>query len=46
VLFGSDFPHGEGRENAAAEIMDRTDISEAQRGKFLYDNAVKLFGEP
>ncbi|MDX1485516.1 MAG: amidohydrolase family protein [Alphaproteobacteria bacterium] len=46
VLFGSDFPHGEARENAAAEIMERTDISDDQRAKFLYDNAVKLFGEP
>ena len=46
VLFGSDFPHGEGRENAAAEIMERADITDVQRGKFLYDNAVRLFGDP
>jgi predicted TIM-barrel fold metal-dependent hydrolase len=46
VLFGSDFPHGEGRENAAAESMERADITDVQRGKFLYDNAVRLFGEP
>ena len=46
VLFGSDFPHGEGRENAAAEIKERADITEPQRAKFLYDNAVRLFGEP
>ncbi len=46
VLFGSDFPHGEGRENAAAEIVARDDISDGQRAKMLYDNAVKLFGEP
>jgi predicted TIM-barrel fold metal-dependent hydrolase len=46
VLFGSDFPHGEGRENAAVELMERSDITDAQRGKMLYDNAVRLFGEP
>ncbi|MFT5539384.1 MAG: putative TIM-barrel fold metal-dependent hydrolase [Alphaproteobacteria bacterium] len=46
VLFGSDFPHGEGRENAAVELMERTDITDSQRGKMLYDNAVRLFGEP
>jgi predicted TIM-barrel fold metal-dependent hydrolase len=46
VLFGSDFPHGEARENAAADLLARTDISDAQRAKMLYDNAVKLFGEP
>ncbi|MDH3241278.1 MAG: amidohydrolase [Alphaproteobacteria bacterium] len=46
VLFGSDFPHGEGRENAAAEILARGDISDTQRAKMLFDNAVKLFGEP
>jgi predicted TIM-barrel fold metal-dependent hydrolase len=46
VLFGSDFPHGEGRENAAAEILERADITETQRAKFLHDNAVCLFGEP
>ena len=26
VLFSSDFPHGEGRENAAAEILERKDL--------------------
>jgi predicted TIM-barrel fold metal-dependent hydrolase len=46
VLFGSDFPHGEGRENAAADLLARTDISQQQRTKMLYDNAVKLFGAP
>jgi uncharacterized protein len=46
VLFSSDFPHGEGRDNAAMEIMERKDISEAQKQKLLYDNTVRLFGEP
>ncbi|HEY1234059.1 MAG TPA: amidohydrolase family protein, partial [Candidatus Binatia bacterium] len=46
VLFSSDFPHGEGRDNAAMEILERKDISEAQKQKLLYDNTVRLFGEP
>jgi predicted TIM-barrel fold metal-dependent hydrolase len=45
VLFSSDFPHGEGRDNAAMEIIERKDISEAQKQKLLYDNTVRLFGE-
>jgi predicted TIM-barrel fold metal-dependent hydrolase len=45
VLFSSDFPHGEGRENAALEILERKDLSEAQKRKLLYDNTVRLFGE-
>ena len=46
VLFASDFPHGEARENAATELVNRTDLTKAQKGKFLYDNAVRLYGEP
>ena len=46
VLFGSDFPHGEARENAAKELLERTDITNGQKQKMLYDNAVALFGEP
>ncbi len=46
VLFSSDFPHGEGRENAAMEILERKDLSAAQKQKLLYDNTVRLFGEP
>jgi predicted TIM-barrel fold metal-dependent hydrolase len=46
VLFSSDFPHGEGRDNAAMEIIDRKDLSEAQKQKLLYHNTVRLFGEP
>ena len=46
VLFSSDFPHGEGRENAAAEILERQDLSPSQKQKLLYDNTVRLFGEP
>jgi uncharacterized protein len=30
VLFSSDFPHGEGRDNAALEILEREDLSKQQ----------------
>jgi predicted TIM-barrel fold metal-dependent hydrolase len=46
ILYSSDLPHGEGRHNAAREILARNDISEVQKRKILYDNAVKFFGEP
>lgn len=46
VLFGSDFPHGEARENAAQELLERTDMTNDQKRKMLYDNAVALFGPP
>jgi len=34
VLFSSDFPHGEGRDN------------EVQKQKLLYHNTARVFGEP
>jgi predicted TIM-barrel fold metal-dependent hydrolase len=46
VLFSSDFPHGEGRENAALEIIERNDLTEAQKRKLLYDNTARFFGAP
>jgi predicted TIM-barrel fold metal-dependent hydrolase len=46
VLFSSDFPHGEGRENAALEIIERDDLTNIQKQKLLYDNTVRLFGTP
>jgi predicted TIM-barrel fold metal-dependent hydrolase len=46
LLYSSDLPHGEGRHNAAREILARGDITETQKRKILYDNAVKFFGEP
>jgi predicted TIM-barrel fold metal-dependent hydrolase len=45
MLFSSDYPHGEGRENAAQELMARSDISERQKQKILYDNPIRLFGD-
>ena len=46
ILYSSDLPHGEGRHNAAREILARSDISATQKRKILYDNAVRFFGEP
>jgi predicted TIM-barrel fold metal-dependent hydrolase len=46
MLYSSDLPHGEGRHNAAREILARMDLTETQKRKILYDNAVKFFGEP
>jgi predicted TIM-barrel fold metal-dependent hydrolase len=46
ILYSSDLPHGEGRHNAAKTILARADITETQKRKILYDNAVKFFGEP
>jgi predicted TIM-barrel fold metal-dependent hydrolase len=46
VLFSSDFPHGEGRENAALEIIERADLTEKQKTKLLYDNTARFFGAP
>jgi len=46
MLYSSDYPHGEGRENAAQELWERRDVSAEQKGRIFYDNAVRLFGEP
>lgn len=46
ILFSSDYPHGEGRDNAASEILERADLSELQKRNILYDNTVRFCGEP
>ncbi len=46
ILFSSDYPHGEGRDNAASEILDRADLTDAQKRGILYDNTVRFCGEP
>jgi predicted TIM-barrel fold metal-dependent hydrolase len=46
ILYSSDLPHGEGRHDAAKQILAREDITDSQKRKILYDNAVKFFGEP
>ena len=45
-LYSSDFPHGEGREGAAEEILGRDDLTPDQKRKILYDNAASFYGEP
>jgi uncharacterized protein len=46
ILFSSDFPHGEGRDNAANELIERADLTETQKRQILYDNSVRFYGEP
>jgi predicted TIM-barrel fold metal-dependent hydrolase len=46
ILFSSDYPHGEGRDNAASEILERTDLSDAQKRQILFDNTVRFCGVP
>jgi uncharacterized protein len=46
ILFASDIPHPEMRENAAAELLERTDLTDVQKRKILHDNAVRFYGEP
>ncbi|HTN73310.1 MAG TPA: amidohydrolase family protein [Methylomirabilota bacterium] len=46
LLFSSDYPHGEARENAAQNLLERNDIREIHKRKILYDNPVRFFGEP
>jgi predicted TIM-barrel fold metal-dependent hydrolase len=44
LLFSSDFPHRELRENSGAEILIRNDLSPIQKRKIFYDNALGLYG--
>ncbi|HYA28980.1 MAG TPA: amidohydrolase family protein [Acidobacteriota bacterium] len=46
ILFSSDYPHGEGRDNAASEILQRKDLSDAQKHAILFSNTVRFCGEP
>ena len=43
ILYSSDFPHGEGRDEAAIEIIGRGDITEDQKRKILHHNAGRFF---
>jgi predicted TIM-barrel fold metal-dependent hydrolase len=45
ILFSSDFPHDEGRGDAMKEIIERNDISDNQKQKFLHHNTVRFFGD-
>jgi predicted TIM-barrel fold metal-dependent hydrolase len=42
-LFLSDFPHDEARGDAMKEILERHDLSAAQKRKILCDNTVRFF---
>jgi predicted TIM-barrel fold metal-dependent hydrolase len=46
ILFSSDFPHGEGRDNAALSIIQRGDLTADRKRKILYDNPIRFFGSP
>lgn len=46
ILFSSDYPHGEGRDNAASEILQRNDLSDRQKRSILFDNTVRFCGAP
>lgn len=46
LLFSADYPHGEAREDAARELAERPDLTDDQKRKLFYSNAVRLFGEP
>jgi len=46
IVCSSDIPHSEKRENSATKIIERTDLSDRQKRKILYDNSVLLFGAP
>ncbi len=46
ILFSSDYPHGEGRDNAAGELLQRSDLTDAHKRNILYYNTVRFCGEP
>lgn len=46
LLYSSDIPHPESRENGAMELLARSDLTAVQKRKILHDNSVRLYGEP
>jgi len=44
ILFGSDWPHGEGLESPLAFADELTGFSEADVRKIMHDNALGLLG--
>ncbi len=46
LLYSSDYPYGEARENAAQNLLERKDASETEKHKILYNSPVRFFGEP
>jgi len=45
-LYASDFPHPEERDAGSNEIVERNDLTETQKRKILWDNAIRFWGEP
>ena len=45
-LYASDFPHPEERDAGSNEIVKRNDLTETQKRKILWDNAIRFWGEP
>lgn len=46
LMYASDMPHPELREEAAEEILERADITPQQKRKLLCDNVTRYYGEP
>ncbi|HVA22979.1 MAG TPA: amidohydrolase family protein [Chloroflexota bacterium] len=46
LMYASDIPHAEMRENAAVEIFGRKDLTDSQKRKILGENAVRYYGQP
>ena len=44
--YSFDYPHGEAREDAAQNLLERKDITEMHKQKILCNNPVRFFGEP
>jgi predicted TIM-barrel fold metal-dependent hydrolase len=43
-LYSSDFPHPEERDAGSNEIAERNDLTEVQKRKILWDNAIRFWG--
>lgn len=46
ILFASDMPHPEMRDNAAEEILQNKELTDAQKRKILCNNVIRYYGEP
>jgi predicted TIM-barrel fold metal-dependent hydrolase len=44
ILFGSDWPHGEGLESPLSFTEELTDFNESDIRKIMRDNALELLG--
>ena len=43
-LYSSDFPHPEERDAGSNEIAERNDLTDRQKRKILWDNAIRFWG--